>query len=75
MTVAEDNWDQRHADAEAERLRVIAARKTLQLEAAKVQREEMLTTIGKCECAWPVVTLRNGDGHHADCPAHKELFR
>lgn len=75
IELAVENWDQRHADAEAERERVAAARKTLQLEAAKVQRDEMLVTIANCECAWPVVQLRNGDGHADDCPAHRELFR
>ena len=24
-------------------------------------------------CGWPKTVLRNGDGHHSDCPAHIPL--
>lgn len=67
----EPDWDQLHADAEAEHQRLLAERKALQLDAAKVQREQMLDAITKCERAWPIVVLRNGDGHAPTCPAHK----
>lgn len=41
------------------------ARKKLAAEARRVARI--------CVCEWPLHVMRNGDGHHPDCPAHTPL--
>lgn len=44
---------------------------------ARAERRRMLADLRRvvrvCECEWPIVKYRNGDGHHDECPAHRPL--
>lgn len=44
---------------------------------AKARRTAMLANLRRvvrlCNCAWPIQTYRNGDGHHPECPAHVKI--
>lgn len=45
--------------------------------AAAFERRKRLTELQRvidlCDCLWPVVVYRNGDGHDPSCPAHRPL--
>lgn len=48
------------------------------LEAARRKREEHVKSaqlvFDTCACAWPIVTYRNGTGHHPECPRHLAII-
>lgn len=50
-----------------------------QADLARRERQRRLNKLTKvvevCVCLWPLEVRRNGDGHAADCPAHRPLTR
>ena len=47
------------------------------LREARIKREQIVAELRRvvrlCNCRWPLVKYRNGDGHHETCPAHLPL--
>lgn len=41
--------------------------------ARQLMLERLTKLVEQCNCLWPIVKYRNGDGHADNCPAHVPL--
>ncbi len=67
-------WEETHRQREGMSSgRAVAADRDEMLLQAQIERDRMVQKILLCNCTWPVVIYRNGDGHEVTCPVHVPL--